>query len=150
MEKQDIGIIDFADGLPLQSGILKVPEDLDVLAGWLSKREHRIRIDEQDFPIVRYKEKLSLIHVTATSQKYETRCDAFNRELGSLPISIWNNSSHLTLYVSASSDLTMDEMEVLCKYLNLKKSGADIKWGLGIDKTLGNLISLVIVYSNKK
>lgn len=37
MEKQDIGIIDFADGLPLQSGILKVPEDLDVLAGWLSK-----------------------------------------------------------------------------------------------------------------
>ena len=36
MEKQDIGIIDFADGLPLQSGILKVPEDLDVLA--LKKR----------------------------------------------------------------------------------------------------------------
>ena len=37
MEKQDIGIIDFADGLPLQSGILKVPENLDVLAGWLQK-----------------------------------------------------------------------------------------------------------------
>ena len=95
MEKQDIGIIDFADGLPLQSGILKVPEDLDVLAGWLSKREHRIRIDEQDFPIVNNKEKLSLIHVTASPKKDETRCDAFNHALGSLPISIWNNSSHL-------------------------------------------------------
>lgn len=69
MEKQDIGIIDFVDGLPLQSGILKVPEDLDILAGWLSKREHRIRIDEQDFPIVRYKEKLSLIHVTSSPKK---------------------------------------------------------------------------------
>ena len=150
MDEQYPGIIDFADGLPLQSGILKVPEDLEVLADWLSKREHRIRIDEQDFPIVNNKEKLSLIHVTASPKKDETRCDAFNRELGSLPISIWNNSSHLTLYVSASSDLTMDEMEVLCKYLNLTESGAEKKWGLGIDKTLGNLISLVIVYSNKK
>ena len=99
MEKQDIGIIDFADGLPLQSGILKVPENLDVLAGWLSKREHRIRVDEQDFPIVNNKEKLSLIHVTASPKKDETRCDAFNRELGSLPISIWNYCCPVNIFV---------------------------------------------------
>ena len=40
--------------------------------------------------IVNNKEKLSLIHVTSSPKKDETRCDAFNHELGSLPISIWN------------------------------------------------------------
>ena len=123
---------------------------MDVLAGWLSKREHRIRVDEQDFPIVNNKEKLSFDYVTASPKKMKQGVMLLIVNSVVFQFLFWNNSSHLTLYVSASSDLKMDEMEVLCKYLNLKKSGADIKWGLGIDKTLGNLISLVIVYSNKK
>ncbi len=121
-------------------------QELDALVQEFTNSTGMISLDKDDMSYLYDEKEILEVRITASSSDGEDRADAVCREFKEGDYTAYDKVL-MSIRYSEQHPLMMDDMNKVNEMMELFPGDFAIKWGLGIDNTLGDQIKVVVILS---
>ncbi len=125
---------------------IKTRQEIDNLSQEIIKSNSLIHLDKDDMLYLYAEKEILEVRITASSSVGEDRMDAVYREFKEGGFMSYDK---VLLYITYSEQhpLLMEDMQNVHDIMELFPGDFTIKWGVGVDNTLGDQVKVVVILS---
>ncbi len=126
--------------------IIKSHREIDELTKEIIKSNSLISLDENDMSYLYDEKEILEVCITASSSEGEDRMDAIYREFKEGGYTSYDKVL-LSITYSEQHPMMMEDMNKVHDIMELFPGEFAIKWGVGVDKSLGDQVKVVMILS---